>query len=183
MDTSPQSSQPNKATKYNCRKCGDNNSHSSETCRVIGKLIDDSQKSIRPKSNDKPIPIKTTKPDNKIIINDKTKTVKSNDKVKAGKVVVNEDFLGCTYCLTQNKSLSRCNSHTFANCTSRPNWLTNVEMEGIFINWKTKHTPSGAIPSTNTNNLSDYAGGNSNDHDKDPEVDYDFGSENEDLNE
>jgi hypothetical protein len=38
MDTSPQSSQPNKSIKYNCRKCGDNNSHSSETCRVIGNL-------------------------------------------------------------------------------------------------------------------------------------------------
>jgi len=77
IETSPQSNQPNKSTKFNCRKCGVNNTHSSETCKVIGKLIDDSKKSILPIGNDKNISIKPNKPDNRVIIQDKSKNMKT----------------------------------------------------------------------------------------------------------
>jgi len=136
IETSSQSSQPNKSTKYHCRKCGDNNSHSSETCRVIGKLIDDSQKSIKPKSDDKSIPIKPIKQDYKTINQDK------------------------------------------------PHWLNKERMDKIHENFKNRYSrSSGHVPSTNTNNLSDYAGGTNKSNHDDPDVDYDFESELEDLEE
>ena len=51
-------------------------------------------------------------------------------------------------------------------------------MDKIYINYKNRYSLSGYVPSTNTNNLSDYAGGH-----EDPEIDYDFESELNDLNE
>jgi len=179
IESSPQSNQPNKSTKYLCRKCGENNSHSSETCRVIGRLIDDSQKSIRPKGNDKPIPAKPNKQNNRVIMQDKTKNVKPNDKVKAGTITVDDNFQGCTYCLSDNKPLSKCISHTFSTCKSKPQWLTEERMDNIYSKFKNRFSRSSDQPSsTITSNLSDYAGGtNKIDH----ESDYDFESELEDL--
>jgi len=179
IETSPQSNQPNKSTKFHCRKCGVNNTHSSETCKVIGKLIDDSQKSIRPKGNDKTISTKPTKPESRVIIQYKSKNVKPNEKVKANMITVDDNFKGCTYCLTDKKPLNRCNSHTFSNCNSKPIWLSEDKMDRIYSNFKRRLSQSPSqVPSTSTDKLSDYAGG----HD-DPDVDYDFESELEDLEE
>jgi len=179
IETSPQSNQPHKSTKLTCRRCGVNNTHSSETCKVIGKLIDDSQKSIRPKGNDKTISTKPNKPESRVIIQDKPKNVKPNEKVKANMITVDNNFKGCTYCLTDNKPLNRCNSHTFSNCNSKPIWLSEDKMDRIYSNFKRRLSQSPSqLPSTSTNKLSDYAGG----HD-DPDVDYDFESELEDLEE
>ena len=68
-------------------------------------------------------------------------------------------FKGCLYCLT--KSLEGKDSHRFSNCKIKKKWMTDQKMERMLTNWITKTTPSGYIPSKDTNSWSDYAGGTS----------------------